>query len=137
MESPESWFEDFGTGHLINDHAEVQLDSNFISVVNSDRYHVFLTEYDDNNALYVCDRTAKGFIVRAKGSNTARGEFRYRVVAKRKDIAGARLEEVEVPTTKPSTVKLPGIVERPYKPPVPLQPSGSGPKQSSYDSDKR
>jgi hypothetical protein len=100
MESPESWFEDFGIGHLVNGQAEVQLDSDFASVVNSDNYHVFVNEYDDNNALYVTKRTSTGFGVRAKSSKTASGTFSYRVVAKRKDSAGKRLERVVIPTEK-------------------------------------
>ena len=49
MESPESWFEDFGTGYLKNGRAEIPLDAEFASIVNRDDYHVFLSEYDDNN----------------------------------------------------------------------------------------
>jgi hypothetical protein len=56
LESPESWFEDFGSGHFVNGEAEVLLDAGFASVVNTDTYHVFITEYDDNNALYVTKR---------------------------------------------------------------------------------
>jgi hypothetical protein len=100
MESPESWFEDFGIGHLVNGQAEVHLAADFASVVNSDSYHVFMTEYEDNNALYVTKRTNTGFVVRAKSSKTATGTFSYRVVAKRKDIAGPRFEKVTIPTEK-------------------------------------
>ena len=64
--------------------------------MNSDAYHVFITEYDDNNALYVTRRTSTGFEVRAKAS-TASGTFSYRVVAKRKDITSPRLEKVTIP----------------------------------------
>ena len=102
MESPESWFEDFGTGYLKNGHAEILLDAAFASIVESDSYHVFLTEYDDNNALYVTDRTSTGFGVRAKLSETANGTFSYRIVAKRKDIAGPRLEQVTLPAKRRS-----------------------------------
>jgi hypothetical protein len=97
VESPESWFEDFGTGRFVNGQAEIQLDPDFASVVNSDLYHVFLTEYDDNNALYVTGRTSAGFGVRAKSSRTATGIFSYRVVAKRKDVTGPRFERVAIP----------------------------------------
>ena len=41
------------------------------------------------------ERSPDGFRVRA--SEGAEGTFSWRVVAKRKDIAGARLERVEVP----------------------------------------
>jgi hypothetical protein len=97
MESPESWFEDFGEGRFENGQAEIRLDSGFASVVNSNSYHVFLTEYDDNNALYVTERTSAGFRVRAKSSKAAAGRFSYRVVAKRKDIAGSRFDRVTIP----------------------------------------
>jgi hypothetical protein len=95
MESPESWFEDFGVGHLVNGQAQIQLDPDFASTVNTDLYHVFITEYEDNNMLYVTKRTSAGFGVRAK-ERKANGTFSYRVVAKRKDVAGPRLEPVTV-----------------------------------------
>jgi hypothetical protein len=100
LESPESWFEDFGVRQLVNGQAQIQLDPNFASVVNADAYHVFLTEYEDNNALFVTNRTSTGFGVRAKGSMTAGGTFSYRVVAKRKDIATARFQQVTLPHEK-------------------------------------
>lgn len=96
MESPECWFEDFGVGQLVNGQAEVQLDPDFSSVVNGDAYHVFITEYEDNNALYVTKRTSTGFVVRAK-AKAAAGTFSYRVVTKRKDIAAPRFEKVTLP----------------------------------------
>jgi hypothetical protein len=61
VESPESWFEDFGFGQLVDGRAEIQLDGDFSAVIDSDTYHVFITEYDDNNALYVAGRTSRGF----------------------------------------------------------------------------
>lgn len=93
METPESWFEDFGLGQLENGQAEITLDPDFVAVVNSGDYHVFITEYEDNNALYVTQRTNTGFGVRAKAS-TASSVFSFRVVAKRKDIPGPRFEKV-------------------------------------------
>lgn len=95
--SPENWFEDFGFGELVNGQAHVQLDGGFSSVVISDAYHVFITEYDGNNALYVTTRTGTGFVVRAKESK-ANGTFSYRVVAKRKDIAAPRFDKVDLPS---------------------------------------
>ena len=64
MESPESWFEDFGVSHLVNGQAQVELDPDFAAVVKSDTYHVFISEYEDNNALFVAKRTSTGFGVR-------------------------------------------------------------------------
>jgi hypothetical protein len=96
LESPESWFEDFGFGQLADGHARVELDPDFAATVNTDAYHVFITEYDDNNGLFVTNLTNTGFEVRAKTS-TSRAEFSYRVVARRKDVAPARLAKVTLP----------------------------------------
>jgi hypothetical protein len=103
MESPESWFEDFGSGHLTNGRAQIQLDPDFATTVNTDDYHVFIAEYDDNNALFVTNRTKTGFEVRAKTS-TSVAKFSYRVVARRKDIAPARLAKVPLPKARDETV---------------------------------
>jgi hypothetical protein len=94
VESPESWFEDFGEGRLVGGRAAVALDPDFAAVVAGMGYHVFLTEYEDHNALYVTGRTGRGFEVVAKGSPTASSAFSYRVVARRKDLAGRRLDPV-------------------------------------------
>ena len=108
VESPESWFEDFGFGELSNGQAQVQLEEGFRSIVDSDAYHVFITEYEDNiteyednNALYVAERSSTGFLVRAKASQ-ANGRFSYRVVAKRKDHVAPRFDKVELPPDPPS-----------------------------------
>ena len=89
VESPESWFEDFGFAELVNGEAHVALDPSFVSVINGDSYHVFISEYDENHALYPTNRTATGFRVRAKTPATG-GTFSYRIVAKRKDVTMLR-----------------------------------------------
>ena len=107
MESPESWFEDFGRGTLAGDKAEIKLDPDFAALVHTDTYHVFLTEYDGHSGLYVTNTTPTGFTVMAAERDTASGAkaptkagsgtFSWRVVAKRKDIAGERLAKVASP----------------------------------------
>ena len=97
VESPESWFEDFGFGTVSDGEAEVELDPGFRAIVDGDAYHVFITEYDSNNALYVTGRSRSGFLVRAK-DRLAAGTFSYRVVAKRRDIPALRFERVELPS---------------------------------------
>ena len=106
MESPESWFEDFGTGRLECGRGEVRIDPEFAAVVNLDEYHVFLTEYDTDSVLRVRQRTSNGFIVEAdpdfaalkgKTIDDVNGAFSWRVVARRKDITGGRLEPVTIP----------------------------------------
>jgi hypothetical protein len=112
MESPESWFEDFGEGKLINGKARVQLDPGFASLVKSDTYHVFLTPYGDSNGLYVSRRNRKGFEVREQRNGKSDLSFSYRIVAKRKDIDGERLAKVAISNALPITVKQPTPAER-------------------------
>jgi hypothetical protein len=95
LESPESWFEDFGRGTLACGEAMIRLDPDFAAVVDPSDYHVFLTGHDGRFDLTVSDQTAEGFRVKAAGAGD--GTFSWRVVAKRKDISGARFEPVDVP----------------------------------------
>jgi hypothetical protein len=104
LESPESWFEDFGYGQLAHGEAQIALDPDFVASVSSDAYHVFVTEYEDNTSLYVTNRTSTGFEVRAKTS-TAASTFSYRVVAKRRDVAHPRFERVTLPSKALRMVK--------------------------------
>jgi len=122
MESPESWFEDFGKGQLACGQADVTIDPDFAAVVDTDDYHVFLTDHS-GQYLSVTQRTPKGFtveadvqIARLKGTQESdlNGTFSWRVVAKRKDIPAPRFETVEIP---PEPV-LPNIPE----PPAPSEP---------------
>jgi hypothetical protein len=110
VESPENWFEDFGFSELSNGEAQVQLEEGFRSVVNSDAYHVFITEYGDHNALYVAERTSTSFLVRAKASK-ADGTFSYRVVAKRRDVAAPRFDKVDLQSAPQGTGDSPGQPE--------------------------
>jgi hypothetical protein len=70
-------------------------------VVKTGAYHVFLTPCGDSNGLYVTRRSATGFEVREQKKGTSSLRFSYRVVAKRKDIAGKRLAKVMLPTLSP------------------------------------
>ena len=97
MESPESWFEDFGEATLANGRAVVQLDPEFDEVVKGDNYQVFLTEYAANQQLYVADRRPHRFEVRSNAGVQATGAFGYRVIARRLDNVGKRMEKVEIP----------------------------------------
>ena len=121
IESPESWFEDFGEAALKDGRAEVQLDPDFAAVIETKGYHVFLTPYGDSNGLYVVDRTAKGFMVREQKDGTSNLTFSYRVVARRKDIATQRLARVRLsaapsPETFPKPSPSPEIFPKPYSP---------------------
>ena len=117
VESPESWFEDFGEGQLACGRADVTIDPDFGAVVDLSKYHVFLSVYDTDQKLHVSNRTATGFTVEAdmalaalKGSkgSDADATFSWRIVAKRKDIQGDRLAPVEIPK-EPKLPEMPAI----------------------------
>ena len=107
LESPQSWFEDFGTGRLECGRAQVAIDADFAAVVDlAAGYHVFLTEYDSDAVLRVRQRTPQGFQVEAdatlatlmgRKSTELNDAFSWRIVARRKDIAGERFAPVTVP----------------------------------------
>jgi len=105
VESPESWFEDFGKARLDEcGRAAVGIDPDFAAVADLTDYHVFLTAYGIDRPLYVAGQDASGFVVQAAESAStaankppASGSFSWRVVARRKDIEAARFAAVTVP----------------------------------------
>jgi hypothetical protein len=120
LESPESWFEDFGEGKLAKGKAVVKIDPEFATVVKTNQYHVFVTPYGDSHGLYVTKKTGKGFEVREQQGGKGNVEFSYRIVAKRKDIKGERLKKIDLPIV-PKTVPRPPNITRP-EPGAPLRP---------------
>jgi hypothetical protein len=115
LESPESWFEDFGRGEVVNGRGRVELDPDFAAVVRSDDYHVFLSPEGNSNGLFVSERAPDGFEVREQRRGRSRLSFSYRVVARRRDVEVERLARAE---------ELPAAVETPVSlPPVePVEP---------------
>ncbi len=97
LESPESWLEDFASAKLSKGKCQVKLERNFASVIRADSYHVFLTPKGESNGLFVSRQTRNGFEVKEQGGGESNIEFSYRVVAKRKDIAGKRMEKSNCP----------------------------------------
>lgn len=110
LESPESYFEDFGRANLASGRASVRLDADFMALVHADEYFVFLTPEGDTRGLYVASRTPSSFEVRELGGGTASLPFTYRVLARRKDILGPRLERVEPPRPPDGMPPVPGPV---------------------------
>ncbi len=95
VESPDVWFEDFGSGQLVDGKATVQIDPLFADTVNLQvEYHVFLTPLGDCNGLYVTNKTATGFEVRELNGGTSSVAFDYRIVAKRAGYENVRMEVV-------------------------------------------
>lgn len=94
IEGPESWFEDVGTANLAAGRATVKIDTEFALFIRTDDYQVFLTPEGDCKGLYVTAKTASGFDVRELQGGTSSLSFSFRIVARRKDITGPRLERV-------------------------------------------
>ena len=89
MESPEVWFEDFGTAKLRGGRAVVKLDGDFAKVIKRD-YRVFLTPEGDCRGLYVRRKRAASFEVREFMGGKSSIAFSYRIVGRRKDIKERR-----------------------------------------------
>lgn len=95
VESPDNWFEDFGSGTLANGAATVNLDPTFAQTVNANvEYHVFVTPKGDSEGLYVANESASGFEVHEQRGGHSNIAFDYRIVGKRKGYENIRLEDV-------------------------------------------
>jgi hypothetical protein len=97
MESPECWFEDFGSSRLVRGKAKVQLHRDFLAVIRPSTHHVFLTPEGNSNGLYIHSKNRSGFEVREQQNGTSTLRFSYRVVARRKDLPGTRFAKVKLP----------------------------------------
>jgi hypothetical protein len=156
VESPENWFEDFGSAELKGGMAWVPLDSSFAEATNAAiTYHVFLTPNGDSNGLYVARKNPTGFEVREHGSSGSNVAFDYRIVVRRRGYETIRMAEVPGDArtleasrqhlaqlvnsgnlkkagfvTAPRTGSRPTIRPVPPRPSVPQLPKPSVPQQS-------
>jgi hypothetical protein len=107
MESPEHWFEDFGTAKLRGGRAMVKLDADFAKVITRD-YRVFLTPEGDCRGLYVRRKTAASFEVRELMGGESAVAFSYRVVGRRRDITRhRRFAKIDTSLPLPPTAGAP------------------------------
>jgi len=94
IESPQNWFEDFGSGQLANGSATIQLEGLFAQTVNTGvNYHVYLTPNGDCKGLYVTAKTQTSFRVHELGKGTSNVAFDYRIVAERKGYEQIRMAD--------------------------------------------
>ncbi len=97
MESPEVWFEDFGTARLLNGEARVELDPMFLETVTISAEHpmkVFVTPKGPGSRLWV-ETTLDHFVVRDDSPQASDIAFDWRVVAKRKGLESLRLRSFD------------------------------------------
>jgi hypothetical protein len=128
LESPECWFEDFGTAQLTGGTARVTIEPLFAATVRTDQYHIFLTPHGDSKGLYVSAVDAAGFTVREQQGGSSTLAFNYRVVARRKDVAALRLAQVQPPeqsrlsalvaAQEQRAPRIQGVAARPVSPPL-------------------
>ncbi len=88
-ESPEYWYQDYGTVKLVNGKAHVDLDpilADIIFVNDSNPIRVFCTPVDmlDYNGVAIINRTASGFDIVEVNEGTHSGKLDYQLVAKPK-----------------------------------------------------
>lgn len=94
IESPQNWFEDFGSERLSHGVATVTLEPAFAQTVNTGaEYHVFLTPKGECEGLYVTNEGPRGFQVRELHGGTSNVAFDYRIVALRKNFENIRMAD--------------------------------------------
>ena len=92
-ESPEVWFEDFGSGELANGLATVELDPIYLETVTIDDAHplrVVVTVTGPSPGVFV-EKSSRGFTVRELSGGRGCATFDWRVAAKRTGLEDARL----------------------------------------------
>jgi hypothetical protein len=123
MESPESWFEDFGNAKLSSGCATVAIDPEFATVADMSDYHVFVTPYGNTKGLHIAQRTPTGFTVEEHDAGTSDIAFAWRLVAKRKDVDAPRLAKVTLPAEPPHPTRPEPITDSaPQNIPAPRKP---------------
>jgi hypothetical protein len=118
VESPENYFEDYGTAKLINGRARINIDPLFLETItinNENPYKVFIQMTDEisNNVHIVKHDTYFEVIENNNGTSTA--EFDWRLVAKRKGFEKLRLKEA------PEAYSDPALYPNPNDPSIPSQ----------------
>jgi len=94
IQSPENWFEDFGSAQLVNGVAVIKFDPDFIQTVNTGKdYRVFPVPNGDCKGLYVTNKTANSFEVRELGNGSSNIHFDYRITAIRKNYETVRFAD--------------------------------------------
>src|SRR5579862_2379447 len=94
IESPQNWFEDFGSGRLSHGSTTIRLESVFAQTVNTGvNYHIYLTPNGECEGLFVSQKTPTSFEVHELHRGTSNVSFDYRIVAERKGYESVRLAD--------------------------------------------
>jgi hypothetical protein len=135
IHTPESWFEDAGSGQLSSGEAVVNIESVFGETINTGvEYHVFLTPNGDCKGLYVAQKSAGSFVVKELGGGTSNIAFDYRIMAKRKGFEQVRLADrtkafsLENRPIKPTGSRAKHARSGQYAPPELILPKAPSPQ---------
>ena len=118
VESPENYFEDYGTAKLVNGKARIDIDPLFLETItinNENPFKVFIQMTDEipNNVHIV--KHDKYFEVIENNNGTSTAEFDWRLVAKRKGYEKLRLKDT------PEAYTDPALYPDPNDPSIPSQ----------------
>ncbi|MCC6610353.1 MAG: hypothetical protein IT515_11870 [Burkholderiales bacterium] len=109
VESPESYFEDFGEITFAKASVTVKLDKDFASLIKRNRYQVFLSCYGPES-LYVRRRGPDSFEIarvdERAGAMLRKVRVGYRIVARRADVKAERLPRIKVAPMVAAVTKL-------------------------------
>lgn len=109
-ESPEYWYQDYGSVQLVNGKSHVDLDPVLADVIVVDKDNplkVFCTPVDmpDFNGVTIMNRTAKGFDIVELNQGRHNGEIDYQIVAKPKTNYGqGRFAQAPGPAGSPKNL---------------------------------
>jgi hypothetical protein len=127
IESPNNWFEDFGSARLINGVAVVRLDPDFMQTVNTEKdYRVFPVPNGDCKGLYIASKTIDSFEVRELSGGTSNVSFDYRITAIRRKFETVRFADH---SNDPDPSKILGLIGK--HAPASSAPVNVGPTLSS------
>ncbi|MEP7235823.1 MAG: hypothetical protein ABI778_11070, partial [Ignavibacteriota bacterium] len=99
-EATEVWFSDYGSSHLLNGRATIQVDEIFLETVTIDANNpikVFIQMNGESKSVFI-KKGMTSFEVIESGGGNSNAEFDYRIVAKRRGFEALRLEKVSLPT---------------------------------------
>ena len=136
LESAESYFEDFGTVRLTGGSVRVNIPEDFRQFVAPERgFYVQLTPLGECRGVYATNVDVMGFEVKELGSgNPSTVDVQFRIVCRRRDVEGKRLERVDPTERRPGQRKVekdhvvipagesPEVVERRRRDNVPSPP---------------
>jgi len=124
IESPQNWFEDFGSAQLTDGVAVITLDSDFIQTVNAEtNYKVFPVPNGDCKGLYVTNKTANSFEIRELGEGRSNITFDYRITALRRNYENVRFadhtHDRDAMKLTPKPAKAGAALPQSHKRPIP------------------